>query len=1066
LLAAPQVHAQFSLTTTNYTQNFDNLGTVTTNVTDGNLNNLNTSLNGWYFRETGSTTNTTITANNGSSTGGDTYNYGATGGSDRSLGGLAVNNTVPTWGFWFSNSLGATITNLSISYIGETWRVSVTNRSDTIGFSYSGSATSLAGTFTNASAFDYTNSPSATLTNGSASGLPVQTATISNNLSVSILAGGTFFLRWSDINISGNDDGMSIDNFSLTAFIEAVIAALNWAGGSGNWDTGFGGTVTNGSALSFSGAGGISTNNLVAPLIASMTFSNGAGSYTVAGDAFTISNGIVNNSANAQTFSNAITLGAAQSSNAASGGMTFAGNITNGGFRLTVDGASNTVVSGAISGSGGLTKSGAGTATLSGANSYSGGTVVSAGRLVGDTTSLQGTITNNAAVTFSQTTNGTYSSAMAGSGSLTKLGSGSVTFSSTVAAGTLDVAEGAITAGSAGRFTGTPTVTVSNAATLNLAGNETFGSLAGAGSVSNSAGTLTVGGNNTSTTFSGALSGAGAFTKTGSGTITLSGANTYGGATTIAAGGLTVNAANSLPTGTAVTVGTSGATANGGRFNINNGLSQSIGSLTLLGGNTSSDNSGQVSIGTGSTLVVNGGVTYETTNGGRYAAIISGGTLDLGGTTNTFLVRDHGNSVSSFGGDLQVSSVISNGGINKTGAGILNLLAANTLSGTVTVSDGTLALSNTSALQNATLDTGTAGGTQLVTFNASGNNTYNIGALQGGDALAIGANTISVGANNASTIFSGAISGTGGGFTKVGSGTITLSGANSFTGPTAINAGAVRATIAGALGGTATNTVVASGAALELAGGFSLNAEPITISGTGIGNGGAIRNISGANTNTGFITLAANSRINSDAGTLLVNVTGADANAITGSFNLSLGGAGNLDFRDRIAIGTGVLTKDGSGTLTLISAASHSGGTTLSSGTIQLGTVANNALGTGTVTLNGGILSGNNTVTRTLTNEVTIGGNMTFGDGYHSFRPSRTWRSQPHAYHPEHEHHVLGFGQRQRCVHHQGRIRSSCSEQLEQLHGWSDSQWWYFPFGQRGSCGQRLDHAVGWNFAD
>jgi len=34
--------------------------------------------------------------------------------------------------------------------------------------------------------------------------------------------------------------------------------------------------------------------------------------------------------------------------------------------------------------------------------------------LAGDTTSLQGTMTNNALVTFSQTTNGTYAGAMSG----------------------------------------------------------------------------------------------------------------------------------------------------------------------------------------------------------------------------------------------------------------------------------------------------------------------------------------------------------------------------------------------------------------------------------------------------------------------------------------------------------------------------------------------------------------------------------------------------------------------------------------------------------------------------
>jgi autotransporter-associated beta strand protein len=100
-----------------------------------------------------------------------------------------------------------------------------------------------------------------------------------------------------------------------------------------------------------------------------------------------------------------------------------------------------------MTGSGSLTKTGAGTMTLSGNNSYGGGTVVSAGRLIGTTTSLQGAITNNAAVEFAQATSGTYAGSMAGSGSLTKMGGGSLILSgsstyagaTTVSAGRLSV---------------------------------------------------------------------------------------------------------------------------------------------------------------------------------------------------------------------------------------------------------------------------------------------------------------------------------------------------------------------------------------------------------------------------------------------------------------------------------------------------------------------------------------------------------------------------------------------------------------------------------------------------
>ena len=142
----------------------------------------------------------------------------------------------------------------------------------------------------------------------------------------------------------------------------------------------------------------------------------------------------------------------------------------------------------------------------------------------------------------------TYAGIIQGTGGLTLTGGTQTLSGANTYTGATNVNAGTLQAGANTSFAQTSAFTIAAGATLALNNfNETIGSLAGAGTVTNGGAasrTLTTGGDNTSTMFSGVIqdgaAGATNLTKTGTGTFTLSGANTYTGTTTISTGTLQV----------------------------------------------------------------------------------------------------------------------------------------------------------------------------------------------------------------------------------------------------------------------------------------------------------------------------------------------------------------------------------------------------------------------------------------------------------------------------------------------------------------------------------------------
>ncbi|MEO7992101.1 MAG: endonuclease/exonuclease/phosphatase family protein [Chryseolinea sp.] len=214
LTAFTQVEAQVNLTAlnTSYGENFNTLPSA------GTTNDSTTLPIGWAFRETGSNANLTYAAGTGSSTAGNTYSLGLD--TDRAFGGLLSGSLTPYLGARFINNTGATITELQIQYAGEQWRLGATPRAqaDRLDFQYSLNASSLvSGNWTDYDALDF-NAPILSGTAGALNGNAATNHTVLNETinGLSIPAGATFWIRWTDFNVASSDDALAIDDFNIT----------------------------------------------------------------------------------------------------------------------------------------------------------------------------------------------------------------------------------------------------------------------------------------------------------------------------------------------------------------------------------------------------------------------------------------------------------------------------------------------------------------------------------------------------------------------------------------------------------------------------------------------------------------------------------------------------------------------------------------------------------------------------------------------------------------------------------------------------------------------------------
>lgn len=452
----------------------------------------------------------------------------------------------------------------------------------------------------------------------------------------------------------------------------------------------------------------------------------------------------------------------------------------------------------------------------------------------------------------------------------------------------------------------------------------------------NSQGNLTVDGSTSLLSLTGTLTvGYG-----GTGTMTISNGGTVTGTTGILAntgtstayvtvtgtGSSWTNSGNLTVGGTGtgvLTISNRGTVSNmDGYIGHTNG---STGSVTVDGTGSAWTNSNNLYVGwsgTGTLTISNGGHVLD------QSAIIGvlgngAGSVTVDGTGSTWT-----NSNDLYVGSTGTATLtISNGGM---------VTSATTQLGSVSPSHGTLNLNSDGVLATGQVLAGP--GTVALNFDggilrATGTNTDFISGFTGTQVeLLSGGGTID---NNGYDItIQSPLTGIGSA-TFTGSGSTTLTGTNTYTGETMIASG----TLALKAGGS-----IASSSEVYLASGATLDIRLVD----GVFSPVDIQNLSGT----------AGSFVNVSGQSLVINQSETTTYA------------GTIQNGPTTGWGGGTVQLTGTGTLKLTGTNTYSGGTTIDSGALEVGNAQ--ALGNGSVTLNGGTLS-----TDGVNHQIDIDGNYT-----------------------------------------------------------------------------------------
>ncbi len=394
--------------------------------------------------------------------------------------------------------------------------------------------------------------------------------------------------------------------------------------------------------------------------------------------------------------------------------FTLARNISMGasGGKIDVSSSSGSA-SGNITGNGSLTVQGGNALTLGGNDTYSGATTIAAGATLQPSSSTGLSTTSAYTVNgtldlrgFSQTigtlsgsSSGSVTSSSAGVITLTVTSSGSQTFGGVIqtGAGTTSLTlagNGTLILTNNNGYSGT--TTINSGATIQLGASSTTGSL-GNGNITDN-GKLIIARSNAYNQVA-IISGTGSVTQSGSGTLTFQTAQTYSGATNINSGttvalqdlGSLVNSSIAdsgtfditgiTASGTTIaSLSDTGTVVTGAKtLTISNGAGAFTGSLTgtaglTISGGTETFNTAQTY--TGTTTIASGAILNLGANGSVAGNIVDNGTLAYSSTGTVTLTN--------------ASGISGTGGIAEVGGGTLLVNTQIALTGTSSVTNGTL----------------------------------------------------------------------------------------------------------------------------------------------------------------------------------------------------------------------------------------------------------------------------------------------------------------------------------------------------------------------------------------